>query len=112
MTRIAVCFRGFGGSDALREHVVRRTHIELGRFGEEVSSIVVRVQDLNGPKGGVDKRCRVTIRGRAIAAVQIDAFSADAYSAVESALERAARVVGRELQRVRGRRTDGFGRAS
>ncbi|HET9932003.1 MAG TPA: HPF/RaiA family ribosome-associated protein [Polyangiaceae bacterium] len=110
--KIVVVFRGIEASDALREHVVLRAQRELQRFSDEVSSVVVRVQDINGPKGGIDKRCHVTVRGRAMAPVVIEAMSADPYSAAESGLERAARAVRREIARARGRRDDGFGRAS
>jgi hypothetical protein len=48
------------------------------------------------------------VRGRALGEVTIEALSADAYSAVDVALDRAARAVGRELERVRTvRRAEG-----
>jgi putative sigma-54 modulation protein len=112
--KIEVRFRAIQASDALREHVARRVHFQLSRFNGEVSSVVIRIADINGPKGGADKRCHVTVRGPSISPVMIEDLSADAHSAIDMALERAARTVGRELKRLRAsRRSDGLvGRAS
>jgi ribosome-associated translation inhibitor RaiA len=106
--KIEVRFRGIQASDALREHVKRRAHFQLSRFSRGLSSVVVRIGDINGPKGGADKRCHVTVRGPSINPITIDELSEDAYSASDMALERAAQTVGRELVRLRAsRRPDG-----
>jgi ribosome-associated translation inhibitor RaiA len=102
--KIDVRFRGLEPSDALRDHAVRRIHFHLSRFGHEISSVLVRISDVNGPKGGVDKQCQVTVRGRRLSDVIIDDLSGDAYSAIDMAVERVSRAVGRELERVRGAR--------
>ena len=102
--KIDVRFRGLEPSDALRDHAVRRIHFHLSRFGHEISSVLVRISDVNGPKGGVDKQCQVTVRGRRLSDVIIDDLSGDAYSAVDMAVERVGRAVGRDIERVRGAR--------
>lgn len=40
----------------------RRFAFALRRFEDRVRSLVVRVTDVNGPRGGIDKRCRVTVQ--------------------------------------------------
>lgn len=114
--KIEVRFRNIEASDELREHVLRRIHFQLSRFNGVLRAVVVRIGDINGPKGGADKRCHVTVRGRALGQVTVDELSADARSAVDLALERAARAVGREIERGReARRANGMlvlGRAS
>lgn len=105
--KIEIRFRGIQASKALRAYVVRRLRFQLTRFEGEVGSVVVRIGDINGPKGGVDKRCQVAVRGPGMASVTIEDLSADAYSAVDLAVERAARAVGRELERTRAARRDG-----
>lgn len=102
-----VRFTGIDASDALRAYVVRRIHFRLSRFDGEVRSVVVRIGDVNGPKGGADKRCRVLVRGRGPGRVTAEELSADPYSAVDLALERTARAVARDLERGHGvRRSD------
>ena len=112
--KIEVRFRGLESSDALREHVSRRIHLHLSRFGNEVTAVLVRIADVNGPKGGIDKRCQVTVRGPRFGSATLDEASGDAYSAVDTAVERIGRSVGRGLDRARSDRRSGYsiGRAS
>lgn len=98
---IEVRFRALDASDALRAHAVRRIHFQMSRFGEEVSSVLVRISDVNGPRGGPDKRCHVTVRGPTLTPVSVDDLSEDPYAAVDVAVERAARAVGRDIERAR-----------
>lgn len=99
--KIDVRFRGLEASETLREHIRRRVHFQMSRFGGAVRSVVVKIGDINGPKGGVDKRCQVTLRGSRLGPVTIEDLSADLYSAVDSALDRAARAAGRDIGRAR-----------
>lgn len=104
---IEVRFRALDASDALREHATRRVHFHLGRFADELSSVVVRISDVNGPRGGVDKRCQLTVRGARFGSSTLDELHDDPYAAVDLAMERLARVVERELARARGERRGG-----
>ena len=108
--RIEVRFRGLESTDSLREYAVRQVHYHLSRFGRELRAVVVRVCDINGPKGGIDKRCHVLVHGRRVAQLAVEEMSADAQSAVDFALLRMARAVGHEL--VRARAAGQLGRAS
>lgn len=99
--KIDVRFRGLEGSDALREHIIRRINFKLNRFDGQVTSVLVRLGDVNGPRGGVDKRCHVTVRGPALPGTTIEDVSADAYAAVDLAAERAGQAVARGLGRSR-----------
>ncbi len=106
--KIEVRFRGLESSDALRDHVGRRIHFHLSRFGNEVTAVLVRIADVNGPKGGLDKQCQVTVRGPRFGSSTIGEMSGDAYSAVDMAVGRIGRSVGRELDRSRSERRSGY----
>lgn len=56
--RIHVCSRGFELTDALRAHAERRLLFPVGRSGRRVQSVMLRMDDVNGPRGGADKRCQ------------------------------------------------------
>jgi ribosome-associated translation inhibitor RaiA len=62
---------------------------------------VVRLGDVNGPRGGVDKHCRITVSGRRFGSSTLDELDGDAYAAVDLATGRIARAIRRQLQRVR-----------
>src|SRR3546814_929968 len=59
--------KGFRLTSSLREFVVLRLRYALDRFQGVVDSVIVRLRDENGPRGGVDKACQfeVRVRGRA-----------------------------------------------
>jgi hypothetical protein len=87
----------------------RRLEFALGRFGGRIRSVTVRLGDVNGPRGGVDKRCLVTIRLDASKRlVVIEDADADAVVAIDRAADRASRAVARVLQTVADRRSVGL----
>lgn len=89
-------------SEALEEHILRRLDFALRRFADSVDRVIVRLVDLNGPKGGVDKRCRIAARLISPApAVIVEATDAGAYMAVSLAAARLEERVARALSRQR-----------
>jgi len=61
----------------------------------------VRLSDINGPRGGLDKRCGIEIRLKGASAVAIEDTEADLYVAIDRAAERAGRTLDRRLARQR-----------
>lgn len=90
----------------LREYISRRLHFALGRFGPALERVSVRVSDVNGPRGGMDKQCRIRAELRASGAAPLAAevCEADLYAAVDRATDRIGRSVARALDRQRRRR--------
>ena len=90
---------------AVRARVERRLEFALDRLGGRVSRVQVVLADLNGPRGGIDKRCLMVadvLRGGQLIIEQ----RADSWpGAVDAAAGRLAEAVRRRLawQR-RGRR--------
>jgi hypothetical protein len=85
--------------------VERRLLYALGRFGNRVGRVMVRLEDMNGPRGGLDKRCHIEARlkGRGVLVVDVRDFELE--PAVSRAAERIARRVRDELStRRQGRR--------
>lgn len=48
-------------TDELRERVERRLRFALDAFGDHVGTVKVQLEDLNGPRGGIDKRCQISV---------------------------------------------------
>jgi ribosome-associated translation inhibitor RaiA len=102
--KIDVRFVGLEPSDPLRHQATRRVHFHLSRYWRDIGAVHLRISDVNGPRGGVDKKCQVTVRGR-FATVLVADRSRDAYAAVDMAVKRAGRAVARALERTRAVRT-------
>jgi hypothetical protein len=90
--------------DELHDFATRRLGFALGRFGALVTGVKVSVYDENGPRGGVDKKCRVEVRGPEKLAVVIEDRAEDERAAIAYAADRAGRTFARALERRRARR--------
>ncbi|MDH4392008.1 MAG: hypothetical protein QE285_11385 [Aquabacterium sp.] len=85
----------------LRHLAVTRLQFVLRRVKWLVPRATVRLSDVNGPRGGVDKRCQVALDTDGNGKVVITAQSRDWRSAIDAALARAARALLRLWQRDR-----------
>jgi len=84
-----------GSADLIRT----RLEFALGRFAGRVRSLRVRCADVNGARGGVDKRCLISIRlTRPHRVIVIDDVDADHAIAIDRAAHRAARAVARAVE--------------
>ena len=61
----------------------------------------MRLSDINGPRGGRDKRCRIQVPFAGKPNVVIEDTESDLYVAIDRAAERAERAVVRRLERLR-----------
>ena len=102
-------------TEALQSYIERRLHFSLGRFGQRVRRVRVRITDVNGPRGGVDKSCHISAAllpsGRTLLQQAADA---NLYAAIGRATEGIgrsfARALGRKRERKRKRETVRFSR--
>jgi putative sigma-54 modulation protein len=104
--RIDIQARGFELTAGLRDHTVRRLHFAFSWASGGVRRIIVRLSDINGPRGGNDKRCRIQIPLAGGQDVVIEDTEADLYVAIDCAANRAERTVARRLQRLRAHQHD------
>ena len=84
-----------------REWVERRVRFALGRFVARIHRVAVMFEDINGPRGGNDQRCRVLITLVPEGNVVIDDVDSTIEAVTAHAVDRAARAVVRELERQR-----------
>ena len=99
--RVQVRIRGVDGPAELVEHAERRVHHHLSRCGRQVTGVTVSLSDVNGPRGGNDKRCQVTVTGQLIGTLHLAETHEDARSGVDVALARLSHSVGRSVQHAR-----------
>lgn len=87
-------------SDALREYIERKLESALDRFDHRLDRIQVRLEDVNGPRGGLDKRCRLQLIGRPSWRIHVEGAGKTFDDAIDAAAARARRSVGRLLARL------------
>ena len=97
--QIDIQSRGLALTDARREYTERRLQFALARVGDRVRRVTVRLFDVNGPRGGIDKRCTIQVMLNGLADVVIEDTEADLYVAIDRAANRIGRTVVRSLAR-------------
>ena len=100
--QITIQCHGFILTEALRSYVEQRLRIALGWTGGRLRKLVVSLSDINGPRGGIDKRCKIQVQLSGAKGVVIEDTEADMYVAIDRAAERADRAVVRRVERLRG----------
>jgi hypothetical protein len=94
-----------------RTYVRRKLGMKLGKFATSIERVTVRVEDVNGPRGGVDHECRVKVVLSDLPSVVFIERDASLAAAIDRALAGSERAVRRALRRrrmkglKRGRRT-------
>jgi ribosome hibernation promoting factor len=93
-------------SDALREYIERKLKLALDRFDHRLDRVQVRLEDVNGPRGGMDKNCRLHVSGRPSWRIHVEGAGTTFYDAVDAATARARRSVGQLLARLAEQRKE------
>jgi putative sigma-54 modulation protein len=88
-------------SDRLHEQVERQMSFALGQFESWISGTTVQLEDVNGPKGGIDKQCRVLVNIKGGKTLKIEDVDTDITIAVNRAADRVGQVVSREVDKRR-----------
>ncbi len=88
-------------SPELHDQLQRRLDFALGRLATAIRAVDVTIVDINGPKGGADKQCRIHVRGPLLRTIMIEHVGTEVLSTVSIAAERAGRAVARSLARRR-----------
>ena len=83
----------------MRELSIARVRFALRRLRALVPRAKVQFSDVNGPRGGVDKRCQVELKTDSAGTVVIASLARDWRTALDRSLSRATRVLTRSLQR-------------
>ncbi|MES3021413.1 MAG: HPF/RaiA family ribosome-associated protein [Pseudomonadota bacterium] len=99
--QVMIQANGFVLTEALRAYTEQRLAMTLGWAGEHVRKVAVSLSDINGPRGGIDKRCKIQAKLGAGTEVIIEDTEADMYVAIDRAAERADRALVRRVERKR-----------
>lgn len=89
----------------LEDHIERRLRFALSRFGSRIQKTIVFLQDGNGPRGGIDKVCRILVRTRGCGVMMAAVVDSDWVAAVDRATTRIGHTVARQVDRHRERQS-------
>ena len=85
--RLFIHTRGTVHAEKLRSYVERRLRLATGRFEKQLGDVTVQLEDMNGPRGGPDKLCRISAdvpsAGRVVVEERGEGFMAVAFWGVK-----------------------------
>lgn len=84
-----------------RQYMRERLGHKLAKFAPSIERIAVRVEDLNGPKGGVDHACRIQVTLSGLGLVVVEERHAEAIPAFDLAVDTMETALKHRFGRVR-----------
>lgn len=97
--KIDIQSRHFELTEGLKAHIKRKLQFALSRMESHITAISISLSDENGPKGGVDKHCRLQVCLTNMGDVVIKETQTDLFTAIDRAMQRANRSVARNIDR-------------
>jgi ribosomal subunit interface protein len=94
-------------TDAMKRHVQKHLVEPIERFYDsEAAEMEVHLRDNNGPKGGNDMECSVTVRVPNAASFHVTEVSEDIYKSIDLARDRVEKTAKRLVERSLDKRFD------
>jgi putative sigma-54 modulation protein len=90
-------------SRSLKVYTQRRIRFALTRFEERIQRVSMWLSDVNGPKGGKDKHCRLHVALAGNTSIVIEDIHENLYVAINRAIDRAGQSLVRKLDRQQSR---------
>ena len=102
--RVDIQARGLDLTQGLRAHTERSLQFAFSWAHYRVTTIYVRLSDINGPRGGNDKSCHIRIPLSGLREVVIEDVASNLFVAIDRAAGRAGRTAARQLRRFHAQR--------
>jgi putative sigma-54 modulation protein len=95
--QVAIRSHGFPLTESIRAYVERRLQSALSHAIHHIRAVTVVLLDINGPRGGRDKVCRVRVMVKDRPVMVIDDTEDNLYVAIDRAADRVGRTTARKL---------------
>lgn len=96
-------------TDSLRDYANGHLVEPIAKFVDsEAAEIDIALKDVNGPKGGVDQECRVTVRMPGFPSVNITETAESMFAAIDLARDRLVNAVKRMVEKRQDASPDGL----
>jgi len=96
---ITIISRNVSIGPRLRQLIEKRLHFALHRFSDLLGSVKVTFSDINGPRGGVNKHCRIVVDVESIGTVVIRETDKTLSKAITRAASRLSQSVSRLIKK-------------
>jgi putative sigma-54 modulation protein len=107
--RLSLNLRGVDRDPALNRLLEGKLRTAFDQFGRWIRGVAVAIEDVNGPKGGVDKCCRVSITVPRHPGVVVEGRGTDLFAVISEVLDRASVTMSRLHDRRIARRRGSMG---
>ena len=97
--QIDIQSRGFSLTNSLMDYAQQRVKLSMAYCCSHVSRIVIRLSDINGPRGGPDKRCNIQVVLEGMPDVVVHNTEINLYDAIDRAVDRTRRAVVKKVDR-------------
>ena len=105
--------QGFALTVPIKQRVEQQVHRALNRFGDDVLAVDVYLSDVNGQRGGKEKKALMRASLRGLPPISVSTEHQDLYVAISrnvKRLQRTLRSALRKSRRIEPRRVLGFRR--
>lgn len=97
--QIDIHARHFSLTNAMKNYTKCQLDFALAEREHYIQRVIIRLSDINGPRGGRDKRCLLLITLVNLPTVVIDNIEKDLYFSIDQAIDRASQAVERKIER-------------
>lgn len=101
--KIRIHSKHFRITRELSEYIQRRAGFAFGQYRDSIRSIIFTLSDVNGPKGGNDKQCKIALQVKGSGEIIIDQKRPDLIAAIHIATLRASNTASRKIERLRNK---------
>ncbi|QRN94579.1 ribosome-associated translation inhibitor RaiA [Archangium violaceum] len=96
-------------TDSLRDYANQHLVDPIARYiDDEATEIEIALVDINGPKGGVDQECRVTVRMPGFSGIHITETAETMFQAIDATRDRLEKTVKRTVEKRREASSQGL----
>jgi putative sigma-54 modulation protein len=88
-------------TQAQYEYIMNKVGAAAGRLKDVPCTIEVRLTDINGPKGGIDKRCTIVVTPPGQTALCVEKDAPDYYTAIDAAASTLKKAIAKSLERTK-----------
>lgn len=89
-------------TDSLRDYAHRHLVDPITRYiDDSATEVEIALVDINGPKGGIDKECRVTVRMPGLSAIHVTETAETLFQAIDGLRDRLENTIKRTVEKRR-----------